>query len=379
MAKRKRLTPAQPDHFSTRAPETKSMGPGFNVPSGAPPIAQVAGDTAAHAALNEVTGILEDARSQGRLIEALPLKQINAKYMLRDRILRNDEDMETLMISLRARGQQTPIEVIALPDIVPFNAPPHAPGRPNYGLISGWRRLSALIRLYEETGEDRFATIKALIVTPDTAQDAYVAMVEENEIRVNLSLYERARIAYQAAEEGIFPTSRHAVLALFEAAPRAKRSKISSFIGLVRGLDGVLMFPKMIPEKFGLELVKALADDPGLKKNLRDRLTYEDPRTVADEMRILSEEMQLSQRANMVPAAKVEPEIESKTEPDPASVTGIDRPPVSGLPYTRPDLVGPALWLRYDKGANPRIELSGAGVDAALCRALKDWLAEQGK
>ncbi|MBL4757643.1 MAG: hypothetical protein JKY32_08390 [Rhizobiales bacterium] len=386
MAKRKRLTPAQPDHFATRAPETKSTspsgpggpsGPGFN----APPIAQVAGDTATHAALTEVTGILEDARSQGRLIEALPLKAINVKYMLRDRILTNDEDMNSLMISLRARGQQTPIEVVALPDIVPLNAPP----RPNYGLISGWRRLSALIKLYEETGEDRFATIKALIVTPDTAQDAYVAMVEENEIRVNLSLYERARIALHAAGEGIFPTPRHAVLALFEAAPRAKRSKISSFIGLVRGLDGVLLFPKAISEKFGLELVKGLENDPGLKKNLQDRLTYENPQTISDEMDILVEELRLSQRANMPPAAETEsvaaPELDSDTDsnsgPETDSIAGIDRPPVSGLPYTRPDIVAPALWLRFDEGDNPRIELSGTGVDDALCRALKVWLAER--
>jgi len=376
MAKRKRLTPAQPDHFATRAPETKSMGsggPGFN----APPIAQVAGDTATHAALSEVTGILEDARSQGRLIEALPLEVINAQYMLRDRILKNDEDMTSLMISLRARGQQTPIEVVSLPDIVPLNAAP----RPNYGLISGWRRLSALIRLYEETGEDRFATIKALIVTPDTAQDAYVAMVEENEIRVNLSLYERARIALHAADEGIFPTPRHAVLALFEAAPRAKRSKISSFIGLVRGLDGVLMFPKVIPEKFGLELVKGLENDPRLKKNLRDRLTFENPQTISDEMDILTQELRLSQQANLDPAPKSvqKPATDSVSKPETESVAGVDRPPISGLPYTRPDIVAPALWLRFDKGANPRIELSGAAVDAELCRALTGWLAARGE
>jgi len=377
MAKRKRLTPAQPDHFATRAPETKSIGPGFN----APPIAQVAGDTATHAALTEVTGILEDARTQGRLIEALPLKVINARYMQRDRILSNDEDMNSLMISLRARGQQTPIEVIALPDIDMMNAPP----RPNYGLISGWRRLSALLRLYDETGEDRFATIKALIVTPDTAQDAYVAMVEENEIRVNLSLYERARIALHAASEGVFPTPRHAVLALFEAAPRAKRSKISSFIGLVRELDVVLLFPKAIPEKFGLELVKGLENDPGLKKNLQDRLTYENPRTIGDEMDILVEELRLSQRANLAPAPDsvsepdLEPDTDSNSEPETGSIAGIGRPPVSGLPYTRPDIVGPALWLRYDKGTNPRIELSGMGVDAEFYYALKDWLAERGE
>ena len=78
MAKRKRLTPAQPDHFNTsaRAPETKSMtgSPGFSAP-----IAQVAGEAATLAALDEVTGALRAARDQGRLIEALPLGSVNAR------------------------------------------------------------------------------------------------------------------------------------------------------------------------------------------------------------------------------------------------------------------------------------------------------------
>ena len=52
-----------------------------------------------------------------------------------------------------------------------------------YGLISGWRRLTALQALHAETGEARFATVQALVRRPETAADAYVTMVEENEIR----------------------------------------------------------------------------------------------------------------------------------------------------------------------------------------------------
>ncbi len=53
MAKRKRLTPAQPGFLAGAgaAPETKSMIPGSG-PLSAPPIAQVAGETAASAALD---------------------------------------------------------------------------------------------------------------------------------------------------------------------------------------------------------------------------------------------------------------------------------------------------------------------------------------
>ena len=368
MAKRKRLTPAQPAYFNAneRAPEVKSMPgplPGSDLgapPTIAPPIAQVASDAATRAALDEVTGALRDARAQGRMIEALPVAAINARYLMRDRILNeDDEDMDALMASLRARGQQTPIEVIALPDVK---------SGAKYGLISGWRRLSALDRLYKETGEDRFATIKALVVTPDSAQDAYVAMVEENEIRVNLSLYERARIALHAAGEGVFPTPRHAVLALFEATPRPKRSKISSFIALVQALDGVLMFPKAIPEKPGLELAKALDADPGLKRKLRDRLTFENPQTTADEMRILMDEVRLSRAA---PATG--PQTDPVTDSGKGSVA---RPDPSGpsVPPAPVDEVAPGLQVRFEPGALPRIELSGAHVDDALYRALKIWL-----
>ena len=382
MAKRKRLTPAQPAYFrpGERAPETKSMPnslPG-SIPGpdlGAPPIAQVANEAATRAALDEVTGALRDARAQGRLIEALPLDAIDAHYMLRDRILKkDDEDMDALVLSLRARGQQTPIEVIALPRVErgPKIAPP-------YGLISGWRRLSALIRLYDETGEDRFASIKALVVTPDSAQDAYVAMVEENEIRVNLSLYERARIALLAADEGVFPTPRHAILALFEATPRAKRSKISSFTALVEALDGVVAFPRAIPEKLGLELVKALAADPELKKNLRDRLKFDDPQTIASEMAVLSDQLRLSQKTDTPTDTPPVPDAPATRAPNPGTDTESSSGSNSGSDKTvspaLSDQALPRLQVRFEPGAHPRIELSGPDVDDALYRALKIWLA----
>ncbi|RLE20036.1 MAG: chromosome partitioning protein ParB [Actinobacteria bacterium] len=366
MAKRKRLTPAQPDHFDAtrRAPEVKSMtGPGLNAapnaPSTAPPIAQVAGEAATLAALDEVTGALRDARQQGRLIEALPLESVNAHYLVRDRLVQDDEELTALMTSMRARGQQTPIEVTALP------APDNGPA---YGLISGWRRLNALNRLYEETGEPRFASVKALVVDPDTAQDAYVAMVEENEIRVNLSLFERANIARRAAEEGIFPTAQRAVLALYASTTRSKRSKISTFVTLVEALDSVLRYPTAIPEKLGLTLARALGGDDGLRKRIRDRLMVDPPQSAAQELRILS--------AAMTRPKQADPECGPENSPE--NVPGVTRDVASPAPLA-PGEVVPGLRLRFDQGRPPRIELSGVRADEALYRALKDWLAEMQK
>ena len=50
-------------------------------------------------------------------------------------------------------------------------------------------------------------------------------MVEENEIRVGLSYYERARIVAKAVAQGVFETEKQALQRLFHTASRPKRSK----------------------------------------------------------------------------------------------------------------------------------------------------------
>ena len=262
MAKRKRLTPAQPSYLEP-APETKSTLGGPMASSSTAPIAQVASDAAAQAALSEVSAVLEKARADGRLIERIELDQIDESHLVRDRLEQDEDEMGALMVSLRSRGQQTPIEVVVLT------------GRPDgktHGLISGWRRLSALKRLYAEGSEPEFSSIKALVIQPDTARDAYVAMVEENEIRVNLSHYERARIAVRALREGVFPNQKMALQGLFGNATRAKRSKIGSFVALVEALDAVLYFPVAINERLGLALVREITRDPRFTETLISHL-----------------------------------------------------------------------------------------------------------
>ncbi|MEP3298876.1 MAG: ParB N-terminal domain-containing protein, partial [Pseudoruegeria sp.] len=178
MAKRKRLTPAQTAFL---APEMTSQDSPVPPTRGAPPIAQVSSEASLSAALEDLAGTLSTARQEGRFIEEIPLTQIATDHLMRDRIAANDDEMDALVESIRARGQQMPIEVSPL-------------GHEAFGLISGWRRIAALSRLHQQTGETRFATVKALVRDPETSADAYVAMVEENEIRVGLSFYERARI-----------------------------------------------------------------------------------------------------------------------------------------------------------------------------------------
>ena len=203
---------------------------------------------------------MEEARAEGRLVQAIPLDQIDPGHLVRDRIEAEEEELRTLMESLRARGQQTPIELVDRGESA----------APRYGLISGWRRLAALKRLAEE--EDRFGTVLALIRAPKTASDAYVAMVEENEIRVGLSYYERARIVVKSVEQGVFDDRRTALRTLFANVSRAKRSKIGSFTRIVEALDGALRFPSAIGERTGLDLARRLDEDPELAGRLKGEL-----------------------------------------------------------------------------------------------------------
>lgn len=356
MAKRKRLTPAQPGFLG--ADPGLEAGPDMSMASAGAgaPIAQVTGAAAVQAALSEVSAALADARADGRLMERLPIGEIDERHLVRDRLEQDEDEMGALMDSLRARGQQTPIEVTALPD-------------GGYGLIAGWRRLTALRRLYSETSDPKYATVKALVTTPDTAREAYVAMVEENEIRVNLSLYERARIVLRALDEDVYPTTRAALQGLFGSTTRSRRSKIGSFIALVEALDDTLRHPTAISEKLGLALVREILRDPGFVARLKAALR-DDPRDTADsELRLLA--------AAIAAAGPVDPVRAPDRPPSSApSGTSSDAPaPAAPAPLRSTPMAG--VTLRYSPRGR-RIDLTGMGVDETLFHALEDWLAQQG-
>ncbi|GAA6202866.1 ParB N-terminal domain-containing protein [Aquicoccus sp. SU-CL01552] len=379
MAKRRRLTPAQA-HFLDPAP-VRIGGPGLGTDAGAPPasapIAQVSGDASALAALTELAAEMEAAREQGLMLENLPLTAIDIGHLVRDRMVQDEEEMAALMASLEARGQQTPVEVVRLPD---------PKGGKTHGLISGWRRLTALTRLHERTQEPRFAAVRARVIAPESAQAAYVAMVEENEIRVNLSHYERARIALRALQEGVYDSRREALLSLYNAAPRAKRSKIGSFMTLVERLDPVLSFPTAIPEKLGLALSRALSEDADLAARLTTRLAATPAESAEAELRILAEAVEPPAPAPTADPAPIEPASTFDPAPTPAPEKGSKRRaetdirephvgPTPGAPL--PIAVAPGVQLQFDRHRG-EIALRGEAVDQTLFEALQAWLAQRG-
>ncbi len=355
MAKRKRLTPPRPDQARPDAADGAAPAPARG-PLAPAPIAQVAGEASAAAALATLADEMHTALAEGRIIEAVPLEMIDAFHLVRDRVVMDEEEMSALMASLRARGQQMPVELVHFDD--------HPEGL-RYGLVSGWRRLTALRRLLAETGDARFATVRAMVIRPETAQDAYISMVEENEIRVNLSFYERARIALRATRTGVFDDIRAALRGLYGSTTRSKRSKIGSFVALVEAFDDVLLHPAAISEKLGLALAREMVRQPGFVSDLRDRLESDPRETPANEIRILA--------AAIMPPPAAETETGAPRSPDAAP------PPAPTSPLPTPsrakrETLAPGVEALFSPD-RAQLVLEGPGVDAAFMEDLRTWIA----
>lgn len=337
---RKRLSPARPEYLEEGAPARPA-------PAAAPPIAQVAGEAASAGAFNQLSDEMARLRAEGRLILEVPLDQIDPQHLTRDRVELDTTDLRVLAKSILNHGQRTPVELCELP----------AGSDKPYGLISGWRRMNALHVLREQTGQARFGTVLAVIRQPRDSAEAYLSMVEENEIRVGLSYYERARIAAEATRIGVFESEKKALLGLFDSASRAKRSRIRQFLTLYHELGAALTFPYAIGERLGLGLVTLIKEDPSMAAVIRDRLQRAEIETEADELGLL---------LDMLPVPETPPPPkESATAPAPASDASAE----------------PALRHRFDgmemvlKGN--RITLSGARVSERLfdhlIEALDGW------
>lgn len=331
---RRRLTPAQPGSTAPGSGTITRTAP--PLPRAAP-IAQVAGESAEAAALRDVAHGVQVARDEGRMVIDVPLNDVSPGYLIRDRIGLDRDEMEALKTSIRAHGQRVAAEITPLER---SGASAH-----RYGLISGWRRLSALGELYAETGEARFSTLRAVIRQVATASDSYVAMVEENEIRVGLSYFERARLVSELTRSGVFDTQSAALRTLFATASRAKRSKIGSFVELVDTLGDVLRFPGEIPERLGLALVSQLRE--GGAEPIRQALHAQPCATAADELAMLERLINVAKPAPVSRAKQAE------------------------------EALGEGVYMRVQgRGTAKKLVLSGAGVDDALIARLRQMIQD---
>lgn len=272
MAKRRQLEAPSPEKLKELeegfARETRSDPLGISVP-----IARVAGEAAAQSepgAPEERAARARDerdasayrhARDTGLLVEEIPLSEINADELMRDRMAMDAEELAELKGSIAAHGLRLPIEVFEL-------AAPK--GDQRFGLLSGYRRLAAIKALLGDTGKAEYTKIRAIVRAPEGASEAFVAMVEENEIRSGLSQYERGRVAVIATENGAFESVDAAIAALYQMASKAKRSKLRSFALVHEELGDLLSFPQALTERQGLRLAGTLRN--GLTEDLRRAL-----------------------------------------------------------------------------------------------------------
>ena len=167
------------------------------------------------------------------MLTQIPTAEILETALLRDRSHLDPTALEDLAASIARDGLRMPIEVWRL-------STPEDGHR--YGLISGLRRLTAH-RLLHSRNPALHGTIAALIRTPASIPDAMAQMIAENEIRENLSPWERGATLTAALDHGLFDTIDAAIAALHPSASKQKRNRLRSLAHVVEELDGSFTTP----------------------------------------------------------------------------------------------------------------------------------------
>ena len=187
-----------------------------------------------------------------RLAEPLtliPLDAILEGALPRDRSTHDDDAMQSLIASITATGLRQPIEVWALS--TPRDTCTH-------GLISGQRRLTAFRRIRDARDGRDHTHIPCFIRQPETVADAMAAMIAENELRADLSPWEKGRILVDAVAEGIFDTLDAAVKGLHPHLTRQAQSRIRLLGHLADEAPVGLTAPETLSLRQCLRLAAAL-------------------------------------------------------------------------------------------------------------------------
>jgi ParB family chromosome partitioning protein len=360
MAKRRKLEAPDPNDLAEMEAGFAAKPTPDRIGLSTAPITQVAGDAARAATpLNTETRILlakegkdagawRKAVEDGRVLLDLPLDAIEMSHLIRDRMVVNREELEELKSSIRSNGMRAPIEVADL-------------GGGRYGLISGWRRMTVLAELHAQGGAG-FATAKAILRGADQMGAVYTAMVEENELRAQLSPYERGRIAVVSADQGAFSSADQAIDEIFAAASKSKRSKIRSFAQVHEELGDMLKHPTDISERNGLRLAHALRQ--GMATDLRAALIKDQGRGPAAEWALIE--------PFVVAAEAMEREPERGGRP---------KAPKSAHPASNPQPLANGVtmeMLRHEDGFSVR--LRGPHVDREFAERMMEeverWLGK---
>ncbi|GAB5447029.1 ParB/RepB/Spo0J family partition protein [Gymnodinialimonas sp.] len=182
-------------------------------------------------------------------IHHIPLSDIDADALPRDRISLAPSALSELQTSIASLGLTHPIEVWAKHDPVP--------DAPRHGLISGLRRLTATRALGH-------TTIPAFIRDPSDIAEAMTRMVAENEIRAAISPWEKGRLVTEAVAEGLFPTLDAATDSLYRTLDRHRRARIRAMAEVVSEIgDHLLTAPETLSQNQITRIAFALRADLG--------------------------------------------------------------------------------------------------------------------
>jgi ParB family chromosome partitioning protein len=217
-------------------------------------------------------------REAGHVVRSIPLDEVHTYLLVRDRLPGEDAELAELVTSIRDLGLSNPIRVMPRPDGT------------GYELVQGYRRLNAYKKLLEETRQEVWMTIPALILPGEgDIAGLYRRMVDENVIRKDLSFAEMAHAATSYAADPATEATNlsDAVAALFQSAPYSKRSYIRSFAHLLDIAGDTLAYPTEIPRALGVALSRVLKEDPSMLTRLRAELADWDDRSVEDELAVL--------------------------------------------------------------------------------------------
>ncbi len=168
----------------------------------------------------------------------IPVHLIDKEALPRDRSHADEEDDHELYMSILLDGLRQPIEVWKKNE--------------GYGLIAGHRRLTVYQSLAKDS--DRYAKIPAFIRAPETLPDAMAQMIAENEIRANISPWDRARIIVEACNERIFETPDAAIAALHPRASDVKKRRLRATVMVVETFFETFPDPHALSERKLLRL-----------------------------------------------------------------------------------------------------------------------------
>ncbi len=147
-------------------------------------------------------------------LHLIAVDDIDATALPRDRTALDPSALAELQASIVSLGLTHPVEVWTKTD--PANGP-------RYGLISGLRRLTVYQSLAPSPAH---AQIPAFVRDPADIADAMARMVAENEIRAQISPWEKGRLVTEAVSEGLFDTFDAATERLYHTLDRHRRARI---------------------------------------------------------------------------------------------------------------------------------------------------------